>query len=96
MQSELDSLASRVSQLVTLRDELQGRLLISEQMITDMKRREEELNAAMEEQEGAMKDKLDSKEYTLQMYELKIVQYEKYIKKKGMVEGEARNLLYRY
>jgi hypothetical protein len=70
--------------------------LISDQLITDLKRREEDLNAALEEQEHTMKDKLDSKEYTLQMYELKIVQYEKYIKKKGMIEVEARNLLFRY
>jgi hypothetical protein len=47
------------------RDEMQGRVLISEQIVAEVRAREEEAVAAMEEGEKAIKEKLDKKEYQL-------------------------------
>jgi hypothetical protein len=43
-----------------------------------------------------MKEKLDKKEYALQLYEIKIVQYEKYMKRMAVNDQVARDLLFRY
>jgi uncharacterized membrane protein len=52
--------------------------------------------AAMEESEKVMKEKLDKKEYQLQVCEMKIVCYERYLQKKAVKDQEAATLLYKY
>lgn len=49
----------------------------------NMKVREAEAQSVAEETERTLKEKLDKKEYAVQMCELKIVQYEKYLKKRA-------------
>lgn len=43
-----------------------------------------------------MKDKLDKKEYGLQVCEMKILHYEKYLKKRAVNDEVARELLFKY
>ena len=43
-----------------------------------------------------MKDKLEKKEYGLQVCEMKILQYEKFLKKRSVNDDVARDLLFRY
>lgn len=43
-----------------------------------------------------LKDKLDKKEYALQVSELKVMHYEKYLQKKAMQDAEARTLFFRF
>lgn len=43
-----------------------------------------------------MKDKLDKKEYVIQVCETKILHYEKYLKKLAHKDEIARDLLFRY
>ena len=43
-----------------------------------------------------MKDKLDKKEYGLQVCEMKILHYEKYLKKRAVNDVVARDLLFKY
>ena len=65
MQSELDQLNQSLEKMSLARDEMHGRVLISEQIVAEVRAREEEALAAMEEGEKAMKEKLDKKEYQL-------------------------------
>ena len=48
-----------------MRQDLEARILINEQIIADLRNKEEEAMIAAEEQEAIMKDKLDKKEYGL-------------------------------
>lgn len=74
-------------------DDFQARLLIAEQIIVNYKLKEDEAQVASDEAALLMTDKLDNKEYALQVCELKIHHYEKYLQRKALVEVEALNLL---
>jgi len=43
-----------------------------------------------------MTDKMEKKEYALQVCELKIYHYEKYLQRKALQDKESRNLLFKF
>lgn len=43
-----------------------------------------------------LQDKLEKKEYALQVCELKIYHYEKYLQRKALTEAEGRSLLFKF
>lgn len=61
-----------------------------------MKSKEEETNALNDENIKNLQDKLEKKEYALQVCELKIYHYEKYLQRKALTETEGRSLLFKF
>lgn len=49
-----------------------------------------------EEQLKGLQEKLEKKEYSLQVTELKIYHYEKYLQRKALTEKESRQLLFKF
>lgn len=49
-----------------------------------------------EETIKGLQDSIEKKEYSLQVCELKIYHYEKYLQKKALTEKECRQLLYKF
>ena len=96
LQHELTLVIAREKEANFKREELDAKILISEQIIANLRQKEDEAIAAAEEYEQTMKEKLDKKEYALQLYEIKIVQYEKYMKRMAVNDQVARDLLFRY
>lgn len=71
-------------------------MLISQQIIGDLQVKEDELSHQNEEAVKTLTDKLEKKEYALQVGELKIYHYEKYLQRKSLLEKEARQLLFKF
>jgi len=63
MQAEIDQVNHSMAEMSLARDDLQAKVLISEQIVADMRGKEEEAQAALEENEKIMREKLDKKEY---------------------------------
>lgn len=70
--------------------------LIHQQIINNLKAKEDELIQNNEESLKLLQDKLEKKEYALQVCEFKIYSYEKYLQRKALVDKESRNLLFKF
>ncbi|CDW73387.1 UNKNOWN [Stylonychia lemnae] len=96
MNQENQNLIELKKQVQKEHDDIAANLFIQQQIIEDLKSKEDEQNNLNEENIKNLQDKLEKKEYALQVCELKIYHYEKYLQRKALTETEGRSLLFKF
>ncbi|TNV80910.1 hypothetical protein FGO68_gene13382 [Halteria grandinella] len=96
LRAQVEQVVQREKKQVEIIEQMQGKQLISEQIIANLREREDEANAMADEQKKTLTDKLDKKEYALQMCEMKLATYEKFIQRKAVHDADCRALMFKF
>ena len=92
-QKEMEIVNNRWSRLTAERDEIKAQLLIAEQLSKNVKSKEDEIKNHYEIEAQRLVEQVEKKEYTLQLLEQRLFDWEKFLRKWGRDDPFIREQL---